>query len=69
MQEAFTKLMDMQCQLLGAMKAGKEESSSSGGGGDSKKEVLFGEGLEMMNKFSGGEVGWNEWSADFKTVV
>ena len=68
MQEAFTKLMDIQSQLLGAMKAGKEESSSAGGG-DNKKEVLFGKGLEMMDKFSDGEAGWNEWSEDFRTVV
>ena len=69
MQDAFTKLMDMQSQLLGAMQAGKEYGSSSGGGGDNKKEVLFGKGHEMMDKFSGGETGWNEWSGHFRTVV
>ena len=68
MQEAFAKLMDMQGQLLGAMKAGKEKNSS-GGGGDNKKEVLFGKGLGMMEKFTGGETGWNEWSGDFRTMV
>ena len=64
-QETFTKLMDMQNQLLGAMKARKEKGSSSGGGGDNKKEVLLGKGLEMMDKLSGGEAGWNECSGDF----
>ena len=23
----------------------------------------------MMDKFSGGESGWNEWSGDFRTMV
>ena len=23
----------------------------------------------MMDKFSGGETGWNEWSGDFRTMV
>ena len=50
--------MDMQSQLLGAMKAEKEESGSGGGnGGGGIREVLSGKGLEMMDKFSGGETG------------
>ena len=41
----------------------------NGPGGDNKKEVLFGRGLEMMDKFTGGEAGWNQWSGDFRTIV
>ena len=49
------------------VEAGRGGDGGSGGGGS--KEVLFGKGLEMMDKFSGGEAGWNEWSGDFRTMV
>ena len=58
--------------LLGHLQGGGVGGSRGGGGGsggDGSKEVLFGKGLEMMDKFSGGEAGWNEWSGDFRTMV
>ena len=58
----------MEAAVRAAMAAGVGGSGGENGGGGSK-EVLYGKGLEMMDKFSGGETGWNEWSGVFKTMV
>ena len=58
--------------LLGHLQGGGVGGSRGGGGGSGgggSKEVLFGKGLEMIDKFSGGEAGWNEWSGHFRTMV
>ena len=55
--------------LLGHLQAGGVGGSGGGSGGGGSKEVLFGKGLEMMDRFSGGDTGWNEWSGDFRTMV
>ena len=53
-----------------ALMAASGGGGDSGGGGNNKKRVvLFGKGFEMMDKFSGGESKWNEWSGDFRTMV
>ena len=58
----------MEAAVRAAMAAGLRGSGGGNGGGGSK-EVLYGKGLEMIDKFSGGETVWNEWSGDFGTIV
>ena len=58
----------MEAAVRAAMAAGVGGSGGGNGVGGSK-EVLYGKGLDMMDKFSGGETGWNEWSGDFRTIV
>ena len=74
---AFQEMVKVQTNLfkrLGEERAGGGgsrggEGGSGGGGSDKKKEVLYGKGFEMMDRFSGGEAEWNEWSGDFSSVV
>ena len=66
-------------QLAEAIKALLGHLQSGGGGGGvgggmvertlMQKGILGGKGFEVMNKFSGGETEWNEWSGYFKTLV
>ena len=58
----------MEAAVRAAMTAGVGGSGGGKGGGGTR-EVLFGKGLEVMDKFIGGEAGWNEWSGDFRTMV
>ena len=79
LSQAFQKMVEVQTSLFnkldedrraGSGSGGKGgESGSGGGGNDKNKEVLFGKGFEMMDRFGGGEAEWNEWSGDFRTVV
>ena len=72
MMQQLHAQQQVQNQLIAKLMAGGEDSgggSGGGNGGGGTREVLFGKGLEMMDKFSGGETGWNEWSGDFRTIV
>ena len=72
MMQQLHAQQQVQNQLITKLMAVGGESgggSGDGSGGGGTREVLFGKGLVMMDKFSGGETGWNEWSRHFKTIV
>ena len=47
---------------------GGSRTGGGGGGEKQKRDILFGKGFDMMDKFGCGEAEWNEWSGDFRTM-
>ena len=82
MLEQVTRGMGVMAEKIAAIQVGKGGDGNGGegggeggraggqGGGEGwKKDVLYGKSFDLMEKFSGGEAEWNEWSGDLKTLV
>ena len=50
-------------QMMTAFLEKQDRGSGTGGGGGGekqKRDILFGKGFDMMDKFGGGEAEWNK---------